>query len=79
MQTMFYIALFIRPGLPISCSLYLIEMQKVSSVVAPCAMLLNLSSYFKSLILAISPYHQAHWISRNRKSVSYLLERGTPS
>ena len=40
---------------------------------------LDLSSYLKPFILAISPYHQAHWIYRVRRSVSYLLERGMPT
>ena len=77
-QTMFYIALSIGPVSPKLCSLYPIRTQKSRwyFLPAPCS---ELSSYLKPLILAISPYNQAHWISRDRKSVSYLLERGTPT
>ena len=39
----------------IFCSPYPIEMRRSSSVVAPCAMLLDFSSHLKPLILAIQP------------------------
>jgi len=32
-----------------------------------------------SRALLLSAYHQAHWRSGARKSVSYLLERGAPA
>jgi signal transduction histidine kinase len=38
----------------------------------------SLDPQCKPLILARKPYHQPHWISRARKSVPDLLERGAP-
>src|SRR5580704_2241468 len=39
---------------------------------------LDLRSYLKPLIPRTPTYHHAQCISRDRKSVSYLPERGTP-